>query len=110
MFSSGGGGRKDCGTENDNDMCLVSSPVSIVVVLRREDDTQRYITGAGGVCDSCPFSSSGSRNSSAPAGALVGVRSSAVASAFLLFLGRDCFLRSRLIVSAYGKFEMRFGL
>ena len=100
------------GTENDNANFLSPSSPSCAL------DTQRYITGtagAGAGDGSAPIvlSASGSRDSSeaaVPAGAglvlllLVlgaGVRSSAGARALRLFFARDCFLRRRLMVSAY---------
>jgi hypothetical protein len=99
------------GTENDNASFLSPSSPSCAL------DTQRYITGtagAGAGDGSAPIvlSASGSRDSSeaaVPAGAglvlmLVlgaGVRSSAAARALRLFFARDCFLRRRLMVSAY---------
>jgi hypothetical protein len=84
-------GRADIGTEKDMTIwrsATVSSPEILVV------DNQRYMVGSVG-------STEPSSTSSPSAIKATGVgRSSAVANAFLLPLGRDCFLSRRLMVSA----------
>ena len=85
-------GRIESGTEKDMTI-FGSGPEPLVV------DIQRYIVGNIGVAD--PSSPISSPSASKATG--VG-RSSAVARAFRLPLGRDCFLRSRFIVSAYHEY------
>lgn len=85
-------GRIETGTEKDMTI-FCSGPEPLVV------DIQRYIVGNIGVAD--PSSPISSPSASKATG--VG-RSSAVARALRLPLGRDCFLRSRFIVSAYHEY------
>jgi len=87
-------------TGTENPMTILLSPPSLVTEL----DTQRYILGGAGSESALPFSTaSGSMDASRVATEDVGISAGVeVDNAIVrLFLGRDCFLSRRLIVSAW---------